>query len=219
MMEMFTVLAVDGGAGTGKSTLSKLISSRKNFLYVETGSHYRALTFILLEKALNAESVEDYLTKNPLIIESNINKNKSEIQIDGIRFNSEDLRSTKVNENVSHFAAIPLLRKSLFDYQRSQVNQAQSLGFSGVILEGRDIGTKILPDADLKIFLHADAETRIQRRMKDGEVDSIKKRDELDSNRKSAPLACADDALRINTADHSAEEVYNLVIAALNSRL
>lgn len=219
MMEMFTVLAVDGGAGTGKSTLSKLISSRKNFLYVETGSHYRALTFILLKKALNAESVEDYLTKNPLIIESNINKNKSEIQIDGIRFNSEDLRSTKVNENVSHFAAIPLLRKSLFDYQRSQVNQAQSLGFSGVILEGRDIGTKILPDADLKIFLHADAETRIQRRMKDGEVDSIKKRDELDSKRKSAPLACADDALRINTADHSAEEVYNLVIAALNSRL
>ena len=127
---MFTVLAVDGGAGTGKSTLSKLISSRKNFLYVETGSHYRALTFILLEKALNAESVEDYLTKNPLIIESNINKNKSEIQIDGIRFNSEDLRSTTVNENVftsqqypyseNHFLItrdLKLIRPNHWDFQ------------------------------------------------------------------------------------------------------
>ena len=157
--------------------------------------------------------------ENSLSIESKINKNKSEIQIDGIKFNPEDLRSSKVNDNVSHFAALPVLRKSLLDYQRSQVNQARSLGFSGVILEGRDIGTKILPTADLKIFLHADAATRIQRRIKDGEVDSIRKRDELDSNRKSAPLACADDALRINTADYSAEEVYNLVIEALNSRL
>ena len=69
-----------------------------------------------------------------------------------------------MNQNVSYFAAIPILRKLLFDYQRSQVDLAKSLGFSGVILEGRDIGTKILPDADLKIFLYADAETRIKRR-------------------------------------------------------
>ena len=219
MMTMFIVLAVDGGAGTGKSTLSNLLSNRKNLLYVETGSHYRALTFMLLQKDLRPYTVEDYLLENSLSIESNINKNKSEIQIDGIKFNPEDLRSSKVNDNVSHFAALPVLRKSLLDYQRSQVNQARSLGFSGVILEGRDIGTKILPAADLKIFLHADAETRIQRRIKDGEVDSIRNRDELDSNRKSAPLACAEDALRINTADYSAEEVYNLVIEALNSRL
>ena len=219
MMEMFIVLAVDGGAGTGKSTLSNLLSNRKNLLYVETGSHYRALTFMLLQKDLRPDTVEDYLLKNSLSIESKINKNKSEIQIDGIKFNPEDLRSSKVNDNVSHFAALPVLRKSLLDYQRSQVNQARSLGFSGVILEGRDIGTKILPEADLKIFLHADAETRIQRRINDGEVDSIRKRDELDSNRKSAPLACAEDALRINTADYSAEEVYNLVIEALNSDL
>ena len=219
MMKMFIVLAVDGGAGTGKSTLSNLLSNRKNLLYVETGSHYRALTFMLLQKDLRPDTVEDYLLQNSLSIESNINKNKSEIQIDGIKFNPEDLRSSKVNDHVSHFAALPVLRKSLLDYQRSQVNQARSLGFSGVILEGRDIGTKILPEADLKIFLHADAETRIHRRMKDGEVDSIRKRDELDSNRKSAPLACAEDALRINTADYSAEEVYNLVIEALNSRL
>lgn len=218
-MKKFSVIAVDGGAGTGKSTLSNLISNRNNFFYVETGSHYRALTFMLLQKDLKPDNVEDYILKNSLSIESNINKNKCEIQIDGFKFNPEDLRSSKVNDNVSHFASLAVLRKSLLDYQRSQVNLAKSLGFSGVILEGRDIGTKILPDADLKVFLHADAETRIQRRMKDGEVDSIKKRDELDSNRKSAPLACADNALRINTADYSAEEVYNLVIEALNSRL
>ena len=217
-MKNFTVLAIDGGAGTGKSTLSNLISNRNNFLYVETGFHYRAITFMLLNKALIPNDVEHYLSKNPLVIKSNINKNKSEIEIDDIKFNYDDLRSTKVNENVSHFAAIPIIRKSLFEYQRSQVDKAQSLGFTGVILEGRDIGTKILPDADLKIFLHADAETRVRRRINDGETDSIKRRDELDLNRKSAPLACADDAMKINTAQYSAEEVYNLVMNALNSR-
>ena len=216
---MFIVLAVDGGAGTGKSTLSNLLSNRKNLLYVETGSHYRALTFMLLQKDLRPDTVEDYLLENSLSIESKINKNKSEIQIDDIKFNPEDLRSSKVNDNVSHFAALPVLRKSLLDYQRSQVNQARSLGFSGVILEGRDIGTKILPEADLKIFLHADAETRIKRRVKDGENDSIIKRDELDSKRKSAPLACADDALKIDTAEYSPEEVYSMVINALNNCL
>ena len=86
-----------------------------------------------------------------------------------------------------------------------------------MILEGRDIGTKILPDAT-KIFLYADAETRIKRRLKDGENDSII-RDELDSKRKSAPLACADDALKIDTAEYSPEEVYNLVINALSNCL
>jgi len=218
-MKKFSILAVDGGAGTGKSTLSNLLSNRNNFLYIETGSHYRALTYMLLKKELSPNSVEDYLSKKNLVIEEKINKNKSEIQIDGIEFNREDLRSTKVNQNVSHFAAIPILRKLLFDYQRSQVDLAKSLGFSGVILEGRDIGTKILPDADLKIFLYADAETRIKRRVKDGENDSIKKRDELDSKRKSAPLACADDALKIDTAEYSPEEVYSMVINALNNCL
>ena len=218
-MKKFSILAVDGGAGTGKSTLSNLVSNRNNFLYIETGSHYRALTYMLLKKELSPASVKDYLSKKNLVIEEKINKNKSEIQIDGIEFNREDLRSTKVNQNVSHFAAIPILRKLLFDYQRSQVDLAKSLGFSGVILEGRDIGTKILPDADLKIFLYADAETRIKRRVKDGENDSIKKRDELDSKRKSAPLACADDALKIDTAEYSPEEVYSMVINALNNCL
>ena len=85
---MFIVLAVDGGAGTGKSTLSNLLSNRKNLLYVETGSHYRALTFMLLQKDLRPDTVEDYLLENSLSIESNINKKKSEIQIDGIKFNS-----------------------------------------------------------------------------------------------------------------------------------
>ena len=76
-----------------------------------------------------------------------------------------------------------------------------------------------MPDADLKIFLYADAETRIKRRVKDGENDSIIKRDELDSKRKSAPLACADDALKIDTAEYSPEEVYSMVINALNNCL
>ena len=216
-MTDFITIAIDGGAGTGKSTLSSLLSEKNNYLYVETGSHYRALTCILLKQGLAPENVTNFVNENPVVIESEIINKRSYIVINQSNFISENLRSQNVNENVSYFAAIPALRKSLFNYQRSQINLARRENFSGVILEGRDIGTKILPDADLKVFLHADINTRIQRRNTDGESDTIIKRDQIDSNRKDAPLACAEGALSIDTGKYSAQEVYDIVMESVNS--
>ena len=216
-MTDFITIAIDGGAGTGKSTLSSLLSEKNNYLYVETGSHYRALTCILLKQGLAPENVTNFVNENPVVIESEIINKRSYIVINQSNFISENLRSQNVNENVSYFAAIPALRKSLFNYQRSQINLARRENFSGVILEGRDIGTKILPDADLKVFLHADLNTRIQRRNTDGESDTIIKRDQIDSNRKDAPLACAEGALSIDTGKYSAQEVYDIVMESVNS--
>lgn len=218
-MRDFTTISIDGGAGTGKSTLSNLLSERNNYLYVETGSHYRALTCILLREGVTPENATSFVNENSVAIDSEIIKKRSYIVINGSNFITENLRSHSVNENVSYFAAIPALRNSLFNYQRSQVEVARRENFKGVILEGRDIGTKILPDADLKVFLHADLKTRIKRRSTDGESDTIIKRDQIDSSRKNAPLACAEEAITIDTAKFSEQEVYQIVMESINSIL
>jgi cytidylate kinase len=215
-MKNFRSLAIDGGAGTGKSTLSNLISDKNNYLYVETGSHYRALTWMMMGTGIVPEQIDKYLESNFISIDSKIFKNKAFITINGQSFSKEELRSPEVNRNVSRYAAIPALRKLLFDYQRSQVELAKKSGFNGAILEGRDIGTKILPEADLKVFLWADLQIRVQRRSSDGETDSITKRDKMDMNRKEAPLACAEGAIKINTGQFSPDEVYMQVMRALD---
>ena len=214
-MKNFRSLAIDGGAGTGKSTLSNLLSERNNYLYVETGSHYRAFSWMLMESEIEPEKVNEFIESNSISILSKIIKNKSLITIDQQSFSKEKLRSPKVNQNVSRYAAIPALRKLLFDYQYSQVALAKESGFNGVILEGRDIGTKILPEADLKIFLWADAQIRGRRRSSDGETDSIISRDQMDINRMEAPLVCAEGAIKIDTGQFSPDEVYEQVMRAL----
>ena len=214
-MKNFRSLAIDGGAGTGKSTLSNLLSERNNYLYVETGSHYRAFSWMLMESEIEPEKVNEFIESNSISILSKIIKNKSLITIDQQSFSKEKLRSPKVNQNVSRYAAIPALRKLLFDYQYSQVALAKESGFNGVILEGRDIGTKILPEADLKIFLWADAQIRVRRRSSDGETDSIISRDQMDINRMEAPLVCAEGAIKIDTGQFSPDEVYEQVMRAL----
>ena len=214
-MKNFRSLAIDGGAGTGKSTLSNLLSERNNYLYVETGSHYRAFSWMLMESEIEPEKVNEFIESNSVSILSKIIKKKSLITIDQQCFSKEKLRSPKVNQNVSRYAAVPALRKLLFDYQYSQVELAKESGFNGVILEGRDIGTKILPEADLKIFLWADAQIRVRRRSSDGETDSIISRDQMDINRMEAPLVCAEGAIKIDTGQFSPDEVYEQVMRAL----
>ena len=214
-MGNFFVIAVDGGAGTGKSTLSNLLSERKNFLYVETGAHYRALTCLFLENSIAPNEVVAFLKKTPPSIKSKIHNRKSHILVNNKEFELEDLRAADVNANVSHFAAISEVRKCLFQYQRTQVEYARQEKYGGIVLEGRDIGTKIFPESDLKIFLYSDAKIRIARRIQDGEQDLIKQRDKMDANRQEAPLACAADALKLDTGKMCPEEVYEKVISAL----
>ena len=111
-----------------------------------------------------------------------------------------DIRSPQVNANVSKFAAIESVREFLFNYQRSQAQVARDHAeFTGLIMEGRDIGSVIFPNADFRFFLFADEATRAARRAKDGQTDSIAERDKLDSQRKAAPLVCPEGAIRVDT--------------------
>lgn len=204
----FVIIAVDGGAASGKSSTSRLLAARFHLLHVDTGSHYRAVTHVLLQAGIPSdkpENVQAFLREVPL--DSKVDGNLAHIQINHQVPSAEQLRSDAVNQAVSHFAALPEVRKFLFDYQRAQAQTARRHGFRGIIMEGRDIGSVIFPDADLRIFLEADPETRARRRQQEGQSDSITTRDRLDSNRKTAPLRCPEGAIRIDTSELSLEEV------------
>ena len=209
-MSNFITLAVDGGAGTGKSTLSRLISLENKFMYVETGSLYRAITFLMLEMKISPSDVGSEISGKELEFTSKIIKSKYYLYVGGRDCSLLDLRTAQINKHVSDYAALPAV-KLLIEFQRSQVGVAKLNGFKGIIMEGRDIGTKILPDADLKIFLFADFETRMKRRIKDGELDEIRNRDLKDLQRKTSPLQRAEDALSINTAINNQTETYSIV--------
>ncbi|MBQ2732038.1 MAG: (d)CMP kinase, partial [Opitutales bacterium] len=128
-----------------------------------------------------------------------------------------EIRNDAVNAVVSQFAAIPEVRKFLFDYQRLQKEVARERGFDGLIMDGRDIGSVIFPDADLRIFLTADPEARARRRAAEGIADSIAERDKLDSSRKAAPLACPEGAIKIDSTDLTLEQVVGKISGMISS--
>ena len=215
MSSRFLVLAVDGGAGTGKSTTAHSLSQALNLMHVDTGSHYRAITRALLDLNLQPEEVQEYLNKNTLPLDTEVIKGRSCLLIDGIRFEQNILRSPEINKSVSDFSSQSSVRKLLFEYQRSQVQVARENNFNGLVMEGRDIGTIILPDADLKIFLEADPTIRIDRRIKDGEKDQISNRDEKDASRKIAPLVAANGCIRIDTGKSGIDEVTQSILEVI----
>ena len=211
MKQSFKIIAIDGGAGSGKSTTASILSQRLNLLHVDTGLHYRAVTQSLLNKLGEVKKIESYLNKNKISLDTILSEKKSLIVVDGQTYSLSELRSKRINESVSNCASIPSVRNALLDYQRSLVSYAKENDFLGVVMEGRDIGSVVLPDADLKIFLVAAEGIRQDRREKDGEIDQIKTRDKLDSTRAIAPLLKTDDSLIIDTGTHSIEEVYSKI--------
>ena len=211
MKQSFKIIAIDGGAGSGKSTTASILSQRLNLLHVDTGLHYRAVTQSLLNKLGEVKNFESYLNKNKISFDTILSEKKSLIVVDGQTYTLPELRSKRINESVSNCASIPLVRTALLDYQRSLVSCAKQNDFLGVVMEGRDIGSVVLPDADLKIFLVAAEVIRQDRREKDGEIDQIKTRDKLDSTRAIAPLLKTDDSLIIDTGTLSIEEVYSKI--------
>ena len=206
-MKNFTVIAIDGGAGTGKSTTANLLSRQFNFLHVDTGSHYRAITAALLDSDISPVDAAESVNLNKIKLNSEISGKKSFITINGFGFQQNILRSDKINSSVSSYASIPSIRLHLFNYQKSQVELARSNHYSGLVMEGRDIGTVILPNADLKLFLTADETIRSKRRELDGELDQITIRDHLDTTRKIAPLTQSNDSVLIDTTQLTKEEV------------
>jgi cytidylate kinase len=124
-----------------------------------------------------------------------------------------------VNENVSLFAAIPELRRALLDYQRGQADEARRHGFDGLVMEGRDIGSVIFPDADFRFFLQADPAERARRRVALGQQDAIQERDRLDSSRKTSPLTCPPGATAVDSTHLTQEEVVARLASPIAIRL
>ncbi|MFO7725386.1 MAG: (d)CMP kinase [Oceanipulchritudo sp.] len=215
--DSFHVVAIDGGAASGKSSTARLLARQCHFLHVDTGSHYRAVALACQEAGIGPEETEKlapFLTS--LTLESIIRGHESLVSFSGRKPPAEEaLRSEGVNRTVSAYAAEPLVRETVKAYQRRQVEVARENGFSGVVLDGRDIGTVILPDADLKIFLIADSSTRQQRRLREGGTDVVADRDQRDASRTVAPLRAAPDAVVIDNSAIPLEEVVRLVRARL----
>lgn len=204
----FTVVAIDGGAASGKSSTARLLSRRRHYCHVDTGQHYRALALYCLRHDLSAEDEAGLRRAMAgLRLDSVAEAGGSRIRLNGEVAEEGDLRSPEVNAAVSAFAARPVVRETVKAYQREEVARARAAGFRGIVMEGRDIGTVILPDADLKVFLVADAAMREQRRHAEGGTDRIADRDRSDSSRKTAPLRAADDAVVIDNSHLDLEEV------------
>ncbi|MCU0791392.1 MAG: (d)CMP kinase [Opitutaceae bacterium] len=220
MPSPFLIVAIDGGAAAGKSTTARALSARFHFLHIDTGSYYRALTAALLRLGVNASDsagVERAVAN--IALGTVVDGRRASITIAGDTIPEAELRGPAVNAAVSHFAAIPAVRAALLAYQRDQARIAREHGFAGLVMEGRDIGTVIFPDADFRFFLHADPEERARRRAAEGQQDSIAERDRLDSSRKAAPLLCPPGATDIDSTFLSLEEVVARVSEPIAARL
>jgi cytidylate kinase len=215
----FIIVAIDGGAASGKSSSSRTLSEQFNLLHVDTGSYYRAITAEMLRRGVapgDLPAVQKALAG--LKLGTRVNGRSAEMEIDG-RIAGDEIRSREVNEAVSHFAAVPELRAALLTYQRGQADVARTHGFRGLVMEGRDIGSMIFPDADFRFFLHADPEERARRRAGQGQDDKILERDRLDSSRKASPLTRPAGATAIDTTHVTLDEVVEQMAAAIAARL
>ncbi|QYM78186.1 (d)CMP kinase [Horticoccus luteus] len=215
----FLIVAIDGGAASGKSSSSRTLSERFNLLHVDTGSYYRAVTAEMLRQNVRADdpaAVHAALAR--LALGTRVD-GRSAVMTLGDRAAGDEIRSREVNDHVSHFAAIPELRAALLTYQRSQADVARAHGFRGLVMEGRDIGSVIFPDADFRFFLHADQVERARRRAQEGQQDSIAERDRLDSSRKASPLTCPAGATSIDTTHLTLAEVVDRMAAAIATKL
>lgn len=209
------IIAIDGPAGAGKSTTAKLVADRLNYTYIDTGAMYRAVTLLALRENLS--------DKNELIAKLKATDLQLKCEKGNITvlLNNEDvtgkIRTAEVNDFVSEISKIPEVRQELI------LKQKEIGKMGGVVMEGRDIGTVVFPNAELKIFLTAALETRINRRLLDFEKngahisdkevkDNLTKRDEIDSTREISPLQKTDDAIEIDTSSMTIDKQVNLIV-------
>lgn len=215
------VIAIDGPAGSGKSTVSKLIAKRLDLLYIDTGAMYRALTLKAMRKGLDL-NVPDALIELARSTKIDLLQNGSSLKVllDGEDV-SVPIRTPELTNNVKYIARVPGVRKEMVSLQRSIGERARS------VLEGRDIGTVVFPDAKYKFYLDADATERANRRHKElleqkqkVELEDIKKdvlaRDESDMKRSVGALKKADDAVTIDTTNLSIEQVVEKILSYIN---
>ncbi|WP_314394269.1 (d)CMP kinase [Leptotrichia shahii] len=218
------IIAIDGPAGSGKSTIARLIAKDKGLIYLDTGAMYRLVTLKALNKGILGNNDLNYLEEIKKLLDNlNIDIKENGFYLDNVDV-SEEIRKPIVSENVSDVAAIREVREKMVDLQR-KFSESKN-----VILDGRDIGTVVFPNADLKIFLIADAKERAKRRYKElvekGEnveieeiYENILKRDKIDSTRKESPLKKAEDAIEVDTTSKNVEEVKNEILRMINENI
>lgn len=214
------IIAIDGPAASGKSTTARGVAKRLSIMYINTGAMYRAITLGIIESGLDLEdsdAIQEFITDTNVGFDSN-----NHILLNGENI-SEKVHSSVISKNVSAVSSIGDIRKSMVQMQRDIA------GENDCVLEGRDIGTVVFPDAMFKFFLTADVSVRASRRMTElqllGEFYSldhlekeILKRDELDSTRSNSPLQKADDAVIIDTSYLSIDEAIEKIVNKIKNK-
>lgn len=217
-------IAIDGPAAAGKSTVAKIVAKKLNYIYVDTGAMYRGITFQALQQGvdLQDESKLINLLKNTEIL-LKPSENGQRVFVNG-RDVSAEIRNSEVTNQVSIVAKHRLIREEMVRRQKSLAAEG------GVVMDGRDIGTHVMPTAEVKIFLLASVEERAQRRHTENiekgypsDLDTLKKeiaaRDKLDSEREVSPLKKADDAIVMDTTSKSIDEVVELIMELAKERI
>lgn len=205
-------VAIDGPAGAGKSTVSRLLAEKTGFQFLDTGAMYRAFTWLDIKNSYGSALANRIRSHN---FNFDMTSGSMEVECDGVDITTA-IRSAEVTSQVSRVASNPDVRRIAVEFQKEFVEH-ELRNERSVILEGRDIGTVVIPNANLKFFLTADSQRRAERRALEvgGDVDeiakSIKTRDELDSNREASPLIQAPDAILIDASNLNAEQVCNLM--------
>jgi cytidylate kinase len=207
------VIAIDGPAASGKSTVARRVAQELGWVYVDTGAMYRAVTWQVLRKGIaptDVDHVVDYLQTMPFLCEI---ENGVTVLTCEERILPENLRATEVAQSVSPVAAIPAVRTRLVNVQRCLLARAS------LVMEGRDIGSTVFPDTPFKFYLDASVSVREARRASQGEDDRIALRDKIDSSRAVAPLQIALGAEVIDTSLHDADSVARHILRKVRSAL
>lgn len=222
-------IAIDGHASTGKSSIAKKLAKSLGYLYINSGSMYRAVTLYAIENNLlelidlDIKKFIKKLKENKIYFKKNENKSISEIYLNKKNIENE-IKSLRVSQKVSLIAAVPEIRKEMVKLQRN-IDRTK-----GVVMDGRDIGSVVFPDADIKLFLTASPDIRAKRRhnemINDGEIVNIKDvlenilvRDNLDTTRKDSPLVIEKDAIVIDNSYLSIEDQLAKILALINQKI
>ncbi|HUP88382.1 MAG TPA: (d)CMP kinase [Longimicrobiales bacterium] len=220
------IIAIDGPAGSGKSSTAKEVAKRLGFRHLDSGAFYRAITYAALEKGIPSEEWKhlDHPALDDLKVRSEPGERGFDLFVDD-RDVTTEIRSAEVNAHVSPMAAVPAVREWLMDQLRAAAES------SSLVADGRDIGTVVFPEADLKVFLIAQSETRAKRRLAEtgnanpsyvdiqNEVDRLGLRDRIDSTRATAPLKQAADAVVIDTSHITFEDQVERIVRLAETRL
>ncbi|MFE4253731.1 (d)CMP kinase [Streptomyces sp. NPDC056910] len=215
------IVAIDGPSGTGKSSTSKAVAAQLGLSYLDTGAQYRAITWWMVNNGIDlTDPTAIAAVAGKAEIVSGTDPSDPTITVDGVDV-AAPIRTTEVTSKVSAVSAVPEVRARITELQRSIAASTEQ----GIVVEGRDIGTTVLPDADLKIFLTASPEARAARRsgeLKGADVkatqEALIKRDAADSSRKTSPLAKADDAVEVDTSELTLQQVIECVVTLIGEK-